>query len=169
MRNLIIMVVLMLGVSIMSIAQDVVKFTAGHAEITNEGDWDKSEVVEVKAGTIILTSTEDDGNGGGVITITNKYRDAITYTNEVTGSQMSDGHERTDIAYEAVDQDGVSLIFIVQYYEDGHLFGETYRFRFRFCYNNLWYGYYCNRIPEVGNKKMDVESKPTKKLGTKIV
>jgi len=171
MRNLIIMVVLMLGVSTMTtFAQSAksVQYKAGYAEITYDEDWVEAEVFDIAdQGVIITASAIDDYSSK--IDITNQFKDSFIYSNEEVSKEMVDGHERSTYMYDAVDKDGVDLIFLVQNYDDGHLFGERYRVRFRFCYKNVWYGYYCNVKGEIGNKNMDVDPKPTTTPGSKNI
>jgi len=170
MRKLITMIVLMLGVSIISFAQPI-SFEAGHGEVTYEEDWDEAEIFEIKGPKIILTSTDLD-DYTGEMKITNKFEDVFIYVNEDVSSMVVEGHKRIDTMYDATDKDGIALYFLVQYYEDGYLFGETYRFRFRFCYKNVWYGYYCNPVGTIGNKQLDQtpsDNVPIRAPGNKIV
>jgi len=164
MRNLLIVAILMLGMSMMSIAQEsdvVVKFIAGHAEVTFTENWNDAELTNVDGQNIVITAIDAESK----VTITNKYRDEFIYCCEDFTSDIVDGHKRLNYFYDAVDKENTPCRVLVQYYEDGHTFGgETikYLFRFRIFYNNVWYGYYAN--PFVPGEKSDKIAPGSKQL-----
>ena len=167
MKTLFTLFILVLGMSITTLAQSI-SFEAGLGEITSEENWEKAQIYDLTGQNVILTSTDID-EFSGTLKVSNQYHDVFIYTNEEVGSTMVEGHNRIDYVYDGIDQDGVKLYLIVQYYEDGYLFGETYRFRFRFCYDNIWYGYYCNIVGPIGSKKLKTTPEHKTKSGVKSI
>jgi hypothetical protein len=139
---------------------ETVSFRAYYVEITmtpNESGWNDAELMNCEGQGIVITAY----NETSTVMITNKYQDEFTYFNEIITEEVDEtGHNRLSYMYNATDKDGTSCMLVVQYYEDGHLFGEQCMFRFRIAYDNVWYGYYANPILEPGTKAPLEEDKP---------
>ena len=156
MKQFVVFTILMLGVSMQMSAQDnALVFLAGHAEITYTQDWEDAELLSVAGEEIIITAMDDSEYN---ITFTNKFGDKFKTYGEETSVLMSDGHACTHYMYNAVDDNGVECEVLIRYYEDGHMWGELYRYNFRVFYNNVWYGYYANAF-DPSNPK-DLGDKP---------
>lgn len=141
MKNLFIIVILMLGVSMFG-QDNSIAFLAGHAEITYTGSWDDGELISVEGQDIVLSMMDPDSDYH--LTITNKYGDKFKTYGEELSYITIDGHKCSCYHYRATDQSGTECEVLVRYFEDDTKWGEMYRYSFRVFYNNVWYGYYAN-------------------------
>ena len=160
MKQLFVIAMLVLGMSVMSAQDDnSIIFLAEFVEITQTSDWEDSELLPVTGSNIFISVAGDSEYN---IIITNKFGDKFKTYNETVITGMNDGHECTYYMYDAIDQDNQPCEVLIRYFEDGHTWGEKYRYNFRIFYNNMWYGYYAN--PYDPDTPKSLGNKNTKEL-----